>query len=322
MSINSDFVQTEVTVTTYARLHLGFFDLSLSAYRKFGGWGVAIDAFKTKVHVSTHSNFEMQDSWVNMLLSQQYTGMGMMQSSDIRAHVLESIPRHFGLGSGTQMALALGTALQALKGLPVNAELAARYAARGRRSGIGIATFKQGGLIVDGGVSNDKQLPPVLSRIAFPEDWCFLLILDRAYSGLHGEQEKQAFVELKPAALTATEKLAHRCLMQGIPALIEHNFVEFSAALGAVQDYNANYFAPAQGGMYASKLVSEVLEYLKKQGYSGVGQSSWGPTGFVLLPSNAEAQQLLNDLRDVFSAPSLDFLISHAINHGHEVNFD
>lgn len=322
MSINSHFVETAVTVSTHARLHLGFFNLSNSACRKFGGWGVAIDAFKTSVRLSHVPNTKATDAWIHRHLQTQLSGLNLSENTDLQVDVIEQIPRHCGLGSGTQMALAVGAALQTYEHLPINVQAIARHAGRGRRSGIGIATFQQGGLIVDGGVSANSVIPPVLSRINFPDEWCFVLVVDHAYSGLHGEQEKQAFVVLQPASLVETEKLSHLCLMQGIPAVIEQNFDDFSVVLGAVQDYNAKYFSPSQGGDYASQRVGEVMQHVKTLGYSGVGQSSWGPTGFILLPSRLAAIALIKSLRSMFLSSNLDFLITHAINHGHCVHFD
>lgn len=322
MSIHSNLVETAVTVSTHARLHLGFFNLSESGCRKFGGWGVAIDAFKTTIRLSHASNTTPSEDWVHRLLQSQLSGLNLADHSGMRVNVIAQIPRHWGLGSGTQMALAVGAALQAYQHLPINVQVLARHAGRGRRSGIGIATFQEGGLIVDGGVSANSVIPPVLSRIQFPDEWCFILVLDHAYHGLHGEQEKQAFGLLQPASIVDTERLSHLCLMQGIPALIERNFDDFSSVIGAVQDYNAKYFSPAQGGDYASQQVGEVMQFVKKLGYSGIGQSSWGPTGFILLPSKMAALALMKTLRSTFSSSNLDFLLTHAINHGHCIHFD
>ncbi len=50
---------------------------------------------------------------------------------------------------------------------------------------------------------------------------------------------------------------------------------------------------------------------------AGVGQSSWGPTGFALLPSAARAQALIDAARaaGVF-ADGLQWRIACPLNHG------
>jgi predicted sugar kinase len=54
---------------------------------------------------------------------------------------------------------------------------------RGARSGIGIATFEQGGLVVDGGRGKQTLTPPVISRMTVPDDWRFILVFDQRGQG-------------------------------------------------------------------------------------------------------------------------------------------
>jgi beta-ribofuranosylaminobenzene 5'-phosphate synthase len=314
-----------VTVSTSARLHLGFFDLSSQTNRRFGSMGVAIQAYRTSLSLSKSSSASDnhrvdQDKWASAIFQRhlaQYSHPSPMQL-DIQS----SIPRHSGLGSGTQMALAMGCAVDHLLETPFDAKKVALHHQRGGRSGIGIYTFEQGGLIVDGGhASNSAGVPPKLGRYVFPEDWPFILIEDTSHVGIHGDQEKQAFKTLKPQSLAATHQLSHRILMETLPALIERNYAVFASGLGALQQYNASYFSEAQGGMFASEYVSKVLAYLNDLGYQGLGQSSWGPTGFVLLPSLVEAETCLKALERTFAETPLRFTLTHACNQGADIQF-
>ncbi len=54
------------------------------------------------------------------------------------------------------------------------------------------------------------------------------------------------------------------------------------------------YFGPLQGGAYVSQGVAAAIGWLAEQGLTGIGQSSWGPTGFAFVPSEAEGQRLLD----------------------------
>ncbi len=312
-----------VTVSTFARLHLGFFDLSGQTNRRFGSMGVAIQAYRTSLTVSISSlasadNGFNDDKWVSTIFQRhlaQYSHPTPMQLK-----IQSSIPRHSGLGSGTQMALAMGCAVDHLLGTPFDAKKVALHHQRGGRSGIGIYTFEQGGLIVDGGhAPNSAGVPPMLGRYAFPEDWFFILIEDTSHVGIHGNQEKQAFKTLKPQSVGASHQLSHRILMETLPALIERNYAVFASGLGALQEYNATYFSEAQGGMYASEHVAKVLAYLSGLGYEGLGQSSWGPTGFVLLSILEEAQTCLNELERIFAHTPLRFTLTHASNQGADI---
>lgn len=306
-------VKRVVSLTTYGRLHLGFFNLSQSGHRQFGSVGVAIDAFQTSLSMTAGPQQAALDPWVSRILHHHL--MACEVKDELNVTFLQAVPRHGGLGSGTQMALALGAAINSYYGKPVVAADIAAIHQRGARSGIGIATFEHGGLVVDGGRGPHTVVPPLLARHAFPEDWHFLLIIDTSRDGLHGQGEKKAFQELMPPSLSATQYIQKQLLTLGLPALIERDFAGFSQFIGALQTYNADYFGPAQGGAYASKQVATILETLKQQGHVGLGQTSWGPTGFVLLPTRIDAVAIQKRLLQEYAENnSLSFLVTAAMN--------
>ena len=302
-----------VSVTTYGRLHLGFFNLSQQSRRQFGSVGVAIDAFQTALRVSVGPQQTAIDPWVSAILQRHLNSYSI--DTELNVLVRQAVPRHGGLGSGTQMALALGAAVNRLMGLPVDAAQIAAIHQRGARSGIGVATFEHGGFVVDGGRGPETVIPPLLARHDFPAEWHFLLIIDHNRDGLHGQGEKTAFKQLTPQSLEATQAIQQQLLSQGLPALFEEDFSGFSQFIGDLQTYNADYFGPAQGGPYASQSVARILHAFKHEGYTGLGQTSWGPTGFILLPSRADAVEIqLRLLKDYAEDASLGFLVAAAIN--------
>lgn len=67
------------------------------------------------------------------------------------------------------------------------------------------------------------------------------------------------------------------------------------------------YFAPIQGGPFVSAGVAAVLDGLSREGVTGLGQSSWGPTGFALAASEAEGQALLAAARSFADGANLGF---------------
>jgi beta-ribofuranosylaminobenzene 5'-phosphate synthase len=81
-----------------------------------------------------------------------------------------------------------------------------------------------------------------------------------------------------------------------------------------------DYFAPVQGARFLSPRVSDALAWLEGAGASGVGQSSWGPTGFALLGSAGEAERMLEGLRDRWAVRSgLEFAVTRGRNRGGEI---
>ena len=70
-----------------------------------------------------------------------------------------------------------------------------------------------------------------------------------------------------------------------MPALIERDLAAFGAAVTAIQMLVGTHFAPAQGGVFTSRRVEPWSVSLAEAGAVGIGQSSWGPTGFAFAPS-------------------------------------
>ena len=318
-----------VHVRTAARLHMGFFDLNGGLGRRFGGIGLGLDAPVTEIKVCRLEEAKLVEGTrlLNITsdancderankIAQNYIRLFNLKDR-FNLECLQLIPSHAGLGSGTQLALAIGCAINQLCGLNMSMQQLASVAQRGARSGVGVGTFMQGGVIVDGGRGKLTDIPPIIARAEFPAEWRVLLIFDDAEIGTHGEQETTAFSTLSDATLASAEKLSHRVLMQALPALAERDLIGFGAAIRELQAYTGDYFAPVQGGRYASKDVAQVLNYLEAQGVACFGQSSWGPTGFAILASAAEAGQVIEQLKVQFlSLPTLRFQCCRGLNHG------
>jgi beta-ribofuranosylaminobenzene 5'-phosphate synthase len=318
---NADVNVARVTVTVPARLHLGFVDLHGGLGRRFGSLGIAIDTPRVRLSAGPADRFRVTGpdaARVQQHLESLSEHYGLDRRLELR--VDESIPAHIGLGSGTQLALATGAATACLFGLELSARAVAGLLDRGARSSIGIATFEQGGVVMDGGRGDSDEAPPVLSRLPFPEEWRILLICDHARQGLHGPEEAAAFRRLPPFP---AEQAAHLCrlvLMVALPGLAEGNLDRFGAGVAELQRAIGDYFKPVQGGRFASAMVAEVLAWLEAEGIGGVGQSSWGPTGFGLVGSESDAAALLAAAHRRWPlASGLSFAISRGRNRGADI---
>ncbi|WP_159732404.1 beta-ribofuranosylaminobenzene 5'-phosphate synthase family protein [Methylosinus sp. Ce-a6] len=283
-----------VSVVAAARLHLGFLDMNGALGRKFGGLGLSIDAPATRLSLQPAETMEAAGpdaERARALLEKAVAALA--PGKRYRLTIDRAIPPHSGLGSGTQLALAIAAALRRIEDLPQDVEADAALLQRGARSGLGAGLFTRGGLVVDGGRGATTTTPPVVSRLPFPESWRILLVSDPAAIGLHGAQERKAFAELPPFSEEAAGKLCRLVLMQALPAAAEGDFAAFGAAITAIQAIVGDYFAPAQGGRrFTSAAVESLLGRLAQAGATGVGQTSWGPTGFAFAPDAAEARRL------------------------------
>lgn len=310
-------IGNRVAVTTSARLHMGFFDLNGALGRRFGSIGLSLKTPQTEIEISSAANLTVEGegaSRASKVATALLQTLGL--PSALHIQIKQAIPEHSGLGSGTQMALAIGMAICDFYQLDLNVNEIAVLTQRGARSGIGLGTFAQGGLIVDGGRAAESKVPPVIAHADFPEDWPILLIFDKSHQGVHGQQEIDAFRNLPEFPAEHSAILCRHVLMQALPALAERDLASFGAAIRALQEITGDYFAPAQGGeRYTSKLVADVLAHLQVGGVACLGQSSWGPTGFAIFENQSQAEKHLKQLNAIFANHSgLSFVLTYANN--------
>jgi len=317
--LGTTFVRTHrqwVSIETTARLHMGFIDLNGSLGRRFGSIGLSLDKPVTRLQVGFSDSYSAAGPGADRALAcarEFAAALGLPGAVSI--DIQEAIPEHAGLGSGTQLGLAVGVAMARLYGLELSVRNVAMLTGRGRRSGIGVGAFEQGGLLVDGGRGEATQVPPILVRMAFPKNWRILLVLDPVAQGVHGSEEIQAFGNLPEFPASQAAHIARLVLMQALPAVAERNLPVFGEAISALQQIVGQHFAPAQGGgIYISQRVAAAMAWLGKRGVSCLGQSSWGPTGFAVVENEGTALQLQAQLR--VEQPELQIEVCRACNRG------
>ena len=103
-----------VSVRAPGRLHLGFLDPGGSLGRRYGSLGLVVDGFETQVDLSgatarrvtgatpsAQAEIDRAESHLHVL--QRQTGL----TQPLHLHLEKVLPAHAGLGSGTQLALAV-----------------------------------------------------------------------------------------------------------------------------------------------------------------------------------------------------------------------
>jgi beta-RFAP synthase len=224
---------------------------------------------------------------------------------------------HVGLGTGTQLSLALAQGLLVAEGRPPAsiAELA-RLTGRGKRSGVGLHGFALGGLIHDGGRGPSDESPQLANRLPFPEEWRFLLVVPTDEQGLAGEREGQVFAQLARSKPQLAERLAALLANDLLPTVKAKRFDAFAAALFDYNRLAGEFYREAQGGAYSSPWITEQIEKLRALGVVAVGQSSWGPTLFAACGSEGEAEELANRLRRDPAFAGRELIVTAARNEG------
>lgn len=297
---------------------MGFIDLSGSLGRRFGSIGIALNEISTRLSIFNSTQLKINGpSSVRAEKCTRILCEELNVSDNIQIDIESAIPEHVGLGSGTQMSLAIGSALNELYNLGLTTREIAKLTDRGMRSGIGIGVFERGGLVVDGGRGENTVTPPVISHMDIPEQWRFILVFDKRGQGLHGDQEINAFKELPTFPHQEAARLCYLLLMQGLPAVAEQNIQLFGDVITQIQQSVGEHFSSIQGGVFTSPEVAEVMHWLENRGAVGIGQTSWGPTGFCVVESAQKADNLQLAMREKFSFyKHLTFISSGASNNG------
>ena len=312
-----------VTVTTPARVHLGFLDLNGGLGRRFGSIGLAISGLRTRLTITRAAQTSVEGPDAGRIARYLDVMQQRLQFADgHHVKVNEIVPAHAGLGSGTQLALAVAWGLRTMYRLreDLHGDMAAL--GRGARSGIGIGAFGGGGLVVDAGRGAQTKVPPIVGRAFFPEHWRVVVVLDPQRQGVHGTDEINAFSRLAPMSAGDAAHLCRLVLMQALPAAAEEDFSSFGSAITELQARLGDYFAPTQAGQrFSSPNVAAVLRHLEAQGARGIGQSSWGPTGFAFAESEAQANQLVAIAHRHFGR-GLDIRVCAGLNRGAECQSD
>lgn len=298
--------ERRVEVTAPSRLHFGMFSFGQPGVRQFGGVGCTIDRPGIKLSISPSANFEISGPMavrVREFVEKFRHTSGSSEALRCRIDILTAPRPHVGLGSGTQLGLAVAAGLNAyLHGeTAIDVEALARSIGRGLRSAIGTHGFTHGGLLIEAGKMAGGDISPLLARTVLPEAWRFVLLCPRNLAGLSGDAERRAFEQqLPPVPIRTTEALCREALLQLVPAAIEGRFEDFSESLFQFGRLAGNCFAALQGGPYGGEQVTQLVERCRTLGVRGVGQTSWGPTVFALLPDENAAARFIRELdRDV-----------------------
>ena len=276
-----------VSVATGCRLHLGFTNLSDDVGRCYGSLGVALDRPSTTVVVEERRDAAVVGDDPEQIRACFRRFCDHYQVDPrVSIEVSESVPQHVGLGSGTQLALAIGLGLATVCGIDADVWDIAAAMSRGRRSGIGTAAFQTGGFVIDaghkkGGSGRDAE-PTVVWRRDFPAAWRFIVVVPDAGSGLSGHSEEGVFGALPPS-VRISEEICRTTLLRLMPALVEHDIEEFGRGLTAVDRMTGAYFSAVQGGIYGGGETNVAVDALLSAGACGAGQSSWGPAVYGLV---------------------------------------
>ena len=321
----------KLRIRTASRLHFGLLSLPGAraaseappgvACRTWGGVGLMVERPGIDLAAEPASDWGASGLLSERILSFARSYLQSAPSVPLHFTVQNQPPEHQGLGTGTQLALAVARILAEVNHLPTAAPELALRVGRGQRSALGIHGFDQGGFLVEAGKAQPRAISPLVTRIPFPEDWRVLLLLFRDQSGLHGSKESQAFQRLfdQGKIQAPTDALCRLVMLGLVPSLLERDYQGFGEALYEFNRRVGETFAPVQGGPYSHPRAADVISFLRSQQIPGVGQSSWGPGLFAVVSDVERADRLADTVRQRFGLSAQDVLVTAAANHGAEV---
>ena len=305
-----------VRVEAPARLHLGMLAVAGDGTRRFGGLGVCGRAARRWCsRRSRRDDLSVEGADAERALAfarRCRDALGLEGGAHLR--VVEAIPPHVGLGSGTKLALAVAQALAAVHGRTLDAPALAQAAGRAARSAVGTWTFAPRRPRGRGRCREPRAGAPLLTRHAMPDDWRIVIVIPNAEPGLSGAAEVAGVRPLVPSA-ERSAAIAQLVLTSLLPALVERELEEFGGALTRVQQLVGDEFASMQGGRFHPR-AGALVEALLSSGAAGAGQSSWGPAVYGVVGSEAAGRDVA---RRMEASPARAVDVVAFDNHGARV---
>jgi len=315
-----------VRVATGARLHAGFCNLSLAHERLYGSLGVALDTPRVVVEAEPADELRCEH---DLAAGYARDALGLLGEEGAAVAVREELPRHAGLGSGTQLALAtLAAVARAHDRAPAVRERAPDLG-RGGRSGVGVAAFENGGFVLDAGQPTEKfttdapepggwGVPPVTAHHSVPADWRFVVVLPDAPPGRSDDAEDESMrAAVESAGADTADRISGLVVREVLPAVAEGDWKTFGAALAEIGRLNGAWYAEQQGGVYRPPVGEIVAELDDSPAVSGAGQSSWGPAVYGVTHADV-ASEATRAARDALAAAGVDgeVLLAEGRNRG------
>ncbi len=350
-----------IRIETGSRLHFGFLQLLSSnerrcgqensvltpsdshgeplseARRNYGGIGLILQDPKIVVEIDEASKWKIEGfhcSRVEKIVHLFRQKHDLDTQNAFKVQVLQAPAEHIGFGTGTALSLAVTEALFLANRFSFEGILSlSQVTERGKRSAIGIYGYEQGGFLFEAGKTINPEIgeagapfpiSPLLERHSFPENWKIGLLTIKQTSEWFGERENRALAGISYAK--GLDQQLHCLITQAIlPGIATNDFDRFARGLTEYNSLVGDQFAPIQGGRYAVRFVEELLPILIKNGLLAFGQSSWGPTFFIIGPEERftpEFEMALQMKIASLSSKEFHWQTTQARNHGRSVTID
>jgi beta-ribofuranosylaminobenzene 5'-phosphate synthase len=300
--------EPRIRVRAPSRLHLGLIDLHGGLGRVDGGIGITLETPDTVLEAERSPVCRVSGGNEGQIARVRKAAAAVLSHFAIPGSaaftIIRTPPQHSGLGAGTALSLAAGTAVCELYGITAPVEKLSVIVGRGGTSGIGTAAFSSGGLIIDGGhsfgiygektdfrpssASPGVRPPPVIVRHPFPDEWQVLLVIPTIGDRVSGAGEQDIFRKACPVPREEVQEICHEIMMQLLPGIVRHDLGLFAAAVNRIQEIGFKRIEISR----QTAGVRELLTGLREAGAACTGMSSFGPAVYAVTDNDpAELEQ-------------------------------
>ncbi len=305
----------KIRITAPSRIHLSLIDENGYTGRVDGGIGLMLDRPNVVLEASNSTNefqiechkyYRESIEVINEKASRIFKAFNI-SNKNFHFNLKRYYPSHVGLGSKTQLSLAIATAIIKLKEIDVPLAELTKLVKRGGTSGIGWRGFETGGFIIDGGhdfgIGKEKEtfLPssasttanPALTLVRYPipENWRFILVIPNIKKGAYGDEEISIFQKYAPILKEEVTEVSHQILMKMIPGILKNNLECFGEGLQRIQNIG---FKKVEISLQ-NQIVKNLIKFFEEKNIKAYGMSSFGPSVVAITESDEEVNALLKD---------------------------
>ena len=304
-----------IKITCYCRINFGLIDLSEKPYRIDGSHGIYTNLVLGEVEMKTIDTdcdiIDTNDSNIKrykqvILNCKQYIGK---YTESIYIKINNLIGVHKGVGSGTQLSMAIVECFNQTYDLNLSIDQKAFLALSGGTSSIGVYCFSNGGYLVDAGRLYPKEknivgpgeifcfdsLPPLVTRIEAPS-WYVCILIPQKLKEINGDDEKNLFDLFTPIPNNQVNEICMWILKGIIPSITTNNIYSFGFCIEKIMSLGFKKKEIDTRGT----VISDRIRVLKRLGLKGVGMSSFGPTVFGFIDNDVLAKKIYDDIYRLF----------------------
>jgi|ERR1043165_5388111 beta-ribofuranosylaminobenzene 5'-phosphate synthase len=308
-----------IRVSAPARIHINAAEMNGNLGRAGVGFGFALKHPRTVVEIRDQQTIAFsggEDPKIRQVIDTVEEHVGKRLACEVS--VVESIPQHKGLGSGTQLILSVAVGLMNARELEYETVALASWNGRGQHSGIGLGLFQGGGFVVDAGFTiaawKKGIVVPIMFRCRLPENWRVVLAIPCTTKDPGLDLHTGAWLPGHgPSSVKDCELISRELVTRLMPAALSGDLAEFGASINAISTLGHKENELKLHGMES---IKSLLKTMREAGAVCAGLSSGGPTVYGVTADNELATHVAEAAKHHPRMKSGEVFVTSVDNHG------